>query len=75
MKGVTRVGLSGGIEVGIYKLDEIFKEVRELGIDNEVLKEELLTRVKRHNWVPESKEAEFATAIFEAYKTFCNTSA
>ena len=67
--------MSGGIEVGIYKLDEIFEEVQALRIDSEVLKKELLTRVKKHNWVPESKEAEFASAIFEAYKTFCKISA
>lgn len=68
MEGITKVGLSDGIEVGIYGLDEIFKEVRVLGIDGDVLKEELLKRVKVNNWVPESREEVFATAIFEAYK-------
>ena len=72
MEGVTRVGLSGGVEVGIYKLEEIFEEVRKLGIDDsKALKEELFKRVKRNNWIPEDRDEEFAKAIFDAYKNFC----
>ena len=70
MQGVKIINI-GGTEVGLYRLDEIFKEARALGIDGEVLKEEPLKRVKVDNWIPESKEREFATAIFKAYESFC----
>ena len=70
MQGVKIINI-GGTEIGIYRLEEKFKEVRALGIDGEVLKEEPLKRVKVDNWIPESKEREFATAIFKAYESFC----
>ena len=73
MKGVTIIGLSGGIEVGIYKLEEIFEKVRSLGInDSKTLKEELLKRIKRNTWILEGKEEEFSEAILDAYKNFCS---
>lgn len=69
---MTRVGLTDGIEVGVYKLDEIFARVRALDIEGEnVLRRELLRRVKRHNWVPEEKTDEFVEVILLAYKNFC----
>lgn len=70
MQGVKIINI-GGTEVGLYRLEEIYKEVCGLGIDGEVLKGELLKRVKVDNWIPESKEREFATAIFKAYESFC----
>lgn len=73
MEGVTRIGLTGSIDVGIYKLEEIFEKVRKLGInDSKTLKEELLKRVKRNNWIPEDKEEEFSKAILDAYRNFCS---
>ena len=66
------MGLTGGVEIGIYGLEEIFKEVRELGIDeDDALAEELMKRVKLQNWVPRENEAEVSKAIFDAYATFC----
>lgn len=59
------------MEIGIYGLEEIFKEVRRLGMNGDVLKDELLKRVKAQNWVPEGREGEVARAIIEAYKAFC----
>jgi len=70
VQGVKIINI-GGTEVGLYRLEEINKEVCGLGIDGEVLKEEPLKRVKVDNWIPESKEREFATAIFKAYESFC----
>ncbi len=48
-----------------------FKEIRKLGINDNILKEELLKRVKVSSYIPESREREFTTTIFETYKTFC----
>lgn len=71
MEGVKRIGISDGVEVGIYKLDEIFKEIQALRIKNEdVLKEELLKRVKVNNYIPESREEEYKSALLEVYKNF-----
>jgi len=73
VKGVTIIGLSSGIEVGIHKLEEIFEKVRKLGInDSKTLKDELLKRVKRNNWILEGKEEEFSEAILDAYRNFCS---
>jgi len=70
VKGVKIINI-GGTEIGLYRLEEIFKEVRALGIDGDVLKEELLRRVKDDNYIPEGREGEYKAAIFEVYKTFC----
>lgn len=70
VNGVKRIKV-GDIEVGLLGLDKIFKEVRALGIDSDVLKEELLKRVKIYNYVPERREGEYTIAILKAYKTFC----
>jgi hypothetical protein len=67
-----RVGLRDGVEVGFYRLGEIFEEVRTMSIENDtVLREELLNRVETHNWLPQEKKDEFAVAILAAYKDFC----
>ena len=69
MQGVKIINI-GGTEIGLYRLEEIYKEVRGLGIDGDVLKEELLKRVKIENYIPEGREGEYKSAIFEIYKTF-----
>ena len=77
MEGVRRIKV-GSLEVGLVRLDEIFKEVRALEIevvsttgDENVLKEELLKRVKLYNWIHGDREGEYKSALFEVYKTFC----
>jgi len=70
VKGVKIINI-GGTEIGLYRLEEIFKEIRGLGIDGAVLKEELLKKVKVDNYIPEGREGEYKSAIFEVYKTFC----
>lgn len=65
------MGLSGGVEVGIYKLDEIFRQVRTLKIaDDRTLGEELLARVKVHNWVARQHQNELAAVLLREYKSF-----
>ena len=67
------MGLSGGIEVGIYKLDEIFREVRALKMaDDHALTEELLARVKAHNWVARQHQDELTAVLLREYKNFCS---
>jgi len=61
----------GNIKVGLVGLDEIFNEVQALEIDGDVLKEDLLKRVKLYNWISEIMKDEYKSALFEAYKSFC----
>jgi len=71
VEGVKKIKV-GSVEVGLIGLDMIFEEVRGLEINNSnVLKEELLKRVKSYNCITETRENEFARAIFEAYRSFC----
>lgn len=60
----------GGAEIGLYGLEEVFEEVKQLGIADDILKEELLKRVKVYNHIPEDREDQYRTAVFEAYQTF-----
>ncbi len=62
--------LIDGIEVGIYKLNETFKEVKKLVLDEDALKKEILRRIRVNNYVPKNKENEYLKAIFDAYKDF-----
>jgi len=61
----------GDVEVGLVGLDEIFNEIRGLGIEGDVLKEEILKKVKLYNWISERQENKIKSALFEAYKSFC----
>lgn len=61
----------GGLPIGLIHVDEILKEVRSLGIsDDEQLKEELLHRIKRKNYLPASGEEEYREALLREYKKF-----
>jgi hypothetical protein len=58
----------GGREVGIAGLDEIIKAVRNLNLsDEEQIKEELLERVKKRNWVPDEAKEKYAEALLSEY--------
>jgi len=70
VEGLKKIKV-GSVEVGLIGLDMIFEEVRGLEIgDSNLIKEELLKRVKSYNWIPESRENKFARAIFKAYRSF-----
>ena len=44
-----------GVQVGISNLDSILEEVTELGLESDDdIRDELLKRVKTHNFVPET---------------------
>jgi hypothetical protein len=58
-----------GHGIAIVGLTEMVNKVRKLGLaDDKKIKKELLERVKKHNWVPESAEDKYADALFEEYK-------
>ena len=59
----------GGHSVGIVGLTEIIDVVRGLGLtDDGQIKKELLDRVKKRNWVPDSSEEEYTRALLSEYK-------
>jgi len=60
-----------GMEVGLKGLEEAFLEVYLLGIENdEILKEELLERVKKNNFMSKKYEPKYAEALLREYKKF-----
>lgn len=61
----------GGSKIGLAGLTEIFEEVKMKNIcDEQSLKTMLLERVKSQNYIPESKEIEYETALLREYKKF-----
>lgn len=61
----------GGSEVGIVGLGEILAETAGLGLTEEArLKEELLERVSKRNWVPDTVREKYADALLDEYKRF-----
>jgi NAD-dependent dihydropyrimidine dehydrogenase PreA subunit len=57
---------------GIQGLDEIFTDLYSEGRSPDPsLKEELLERVRVHNYVPSSSGGEYATAFLREYESFC----
>ncbi len=65
---VKKIGLPGGLQVGISNLENILKEVADLKlVDNETIKKELLKRVKIYNYVAPSADNEYPEALFNDY--------
>jgi hypothetical protein len=68
-KITTKRILIDGKETGIDHLDWIFDEVKKLMVvDDAVITEELLKRVKEFNYVPTKKTDEYAAALLMEYK-------
>lgn len=58
----------GGRRVGVVGLEEILEEVRVLGLEDPGrLEEELLSRFRRRNFVPETAAGQYARALRRAY--------
>jgi len=66
MKNLT---LADGSQVGISNLENVLKEVADLKLANDnVIKKELLRRVKIYNYVAPSADNEYSEALLEEYK-------
>lgn len=69
---VKKLALPGGFEVGIVNLENILKEVADLGLaDDEAIKKDLLERVKIYNYVAPGAEADYSKALLDEYKKAC----
>jgi len=68
-RATKQLTLPDGFQVGIINLDAILREVTELKLTNaEVLRRELLERVKAYNYVASGVENEYAEALLRAYR-------
>ncbi len=66
---VKRITLPDGSQVGIVNLENILKEVAALTLaDDEIIKKELLARVKIFNYVAPSADYEYSEALLGEYK-------
>jgi hypothetical protein len=66
---IKKLTLPDGFRVGIANLDNILEEVAYLKLnDNQMIKSELLERVKSYNYIASSAEGEYATALFREYQ-------
>ncbi len=67
-RNVKKLTLPDGFRVGIIDLDNILKQVADLGLSEEqTIKAELLERTKDLNYVPRSAEKEYSTALYQEY--------
>lgn len=66
---IKRLVLPGGLQVGISNLENILKEVADLKlVDDEIIKKELLRRVKIYNYVAPGAEVDYSNALLGEYK-------
>jgi hypothetical protein len=62
--------LIDGRETGIDRIDWILLDVMALGLtDEEQITDEIVKRVRRFNFIPGLKEAEYRKALFREYRT------
>jgi len=58
-----------GKQVGINEIDEIFSQVRPLGLrDDDAIADELISRVKQSDFVPAGKERAYRAALLDEFK-------
>ncbi len=61
----------GGNRIGIVGLDEIIGEIREQGIqEDDLIKKELVQRVRKKNYIPAPAEKEYEVALLHEYRKF-----
>ena len=66
---VKKLTLADGSQVGVLNLEDSFREVAELKISNdEVLKKELLKRVKIYNYVAPAADNDYLEALLREYE-------
>ncbi|MBN2075137.1 MAG: hypothetical protein JW762_06265 [Dehalococcoidales bacterium] len=68
-QNIRKLTLPNGLQVGIIALDAIMKEIADLNLtDHGEIQAELLSRVKRCNFVVTGAEKEYASALLEEYR-------
>ena len=60
-----------GHRVSLFGLQEIFSQIKEMGIRNETeVKEQILKEVGKRNYMAPSYKEEYADALYEAFQLF-----
>lgn len=68
LRQVQRIDV-GGVAIGFVMLDAVFAEVAAMEIWNTAaLGEELVRRVREHNYIPPGAEAMYAAALIEEFR-------
>ncbi len=66
---IKKLTLPDGFRVGILNLDNILKGVADLKLtDAQLIKKELLERVKAQNYVARGAESDYSLALFQEYQ-------
>jgi len=66
--GVRRIAIDG-IETGLTGLDECIAAVKALGLaDDGAIREELLVRLAKGNYIPTKKREAYGAALLEEYR-------
>ena len=66
--GVRKVAIDG-METGITGLDECIAAVKALGLaDDAAIREELLVRLAKGNYIPTKKREAYGAALLEEYR-------
>jgi hypothetical protein len=61
----------GNSMVGISHLDSVFAEVEELKLNDENrIKNELLVKIRKYNYIPPAAESEYSNAMYEEYQKY-----
>jgi hypothetical protein len=61
----------GSRKVGLIGLDQVFAEVRTLGLsDFPALTAKIIKRLSKSNYIPAEAEAEYGRALLAAYRRF-----
>jgi NAD-dependent dihydropyrimidine dehydrogenase PreA subunit len=69
----TKLVTIEGKQIGIAGLDEVLDEFLKAGsLPDEVLKKQMLKRLKEYNYIPPSKEETYASVFLDEFKKFCN---
>ncbi len=62
----------GSAAIGLVGLDEVLAELRSEGRPpDESVADELLARVRRHNYISPAAEGEYARALLREFRAFC----
>jgi NAD-dependent dihydropyrimidine dehydrogenase PreA subunit len=70
-KKKTKMILVGKDLIGLVALDEVFEKLYQMGKKpGDLLKEELLSEVKKHNYIPPKTDKEYDKALLREYRIF-----
>lgn len=65
---VTTISI-GGMKIGLIGLDGVIEQIKEMNLtDDDEIKQHLLEKVGEQNYIPASREQDYASALLRHYK-------